>query len=105
MATDEDVAAVRRMAAEPGTETYSNDAISALVDAKGSREAAASAIWSEKASGLATLVNTSESGSSRSLGDLYKNAQSMANFYANQVKEETAAETPDYPFSTAITRG
>ncbi len=69
------------MADEPTTDTYTDDALSALVDTKGSPEAAAAAIWQTKAGQLAKLVNTSESGSSRSNGDLYKNAVAMAKYY------------------------
>lgn len=37
----------------------------------------AATVWGSKAAEFASLVNVSESGSSRSLGDLYKNALAM----------------------------
>lgn len=48
---------------------------------------AAASIWRGKAAQYAELVNVSESGSSRSLGDLHKNALAMANMYDAKLAE------------------
>jgi hypothetical protein len=103
MATPEQVADVRRMADEPTTDPWTDEAISALVDELGTTTAAAARIWQTKAGQYAKLVNTSESGSSRAMGDLYKNALAMAKYYEGQGKPDPAAETT-YPFTAEITR-
>lgn len=102
MASSEDVARLRRMADEPGTSTYTDEALSALIDAEGSLDAAAAVVWREKAAAAATLVNTSESGSSRSMQQVHQNALEMAKFYAGRVT--TVAETTDAPFTVGTTR-
>lgn len=106
MATDEKVASLRRMAGEPTTDTYTNEALSAIWDAAGSADGAAAAVWREKAAALADLVNTSESGSSRSMGDLYKNALEMARFYEKKVADALTPVVPsgDYPMTVDIER-
>lgn len=38
--------------------------------------------WTAKATSYSTLVNVSESGSSRSMGDLYKNALAISDRFA-----------------------
>lgn len=41
--------------------------------------------WGIKAAELANLVNTNESGTSRSMSQLYKNALEMVNFYGGNI--------------------
>lgn len=103
MATDEEIIRdVRRMADEPTAETYSDEAILALYAQEGSAEGAAAAIWETKAGAYAKLVNVSESGSSRSMSDLHKNALTMAKYYGDQAI--VPVETVTSPFTTAIER-
>jgi len=90
MASAEQVASLRRMVAEPTTATYSDEALSALVDDKGSLDAAAAAVWEEKAAAASTLVNVSESGSSRSMQQIHQNALEMAKFYSGRITEVSA---------------
>jgi len=84
MATPDEVAELRyKTGLAPTDDTYGDDAaLSDLIDSEGSVNAAAAQIWQWKAASYSTLVNTSESGSSRSMGDLYKNALGMAAFYS-----------------------
>lgn len=105
MATEEQVASVRRMADEPGTDTYTDSALSALVDSTGSAEAAAARVWQEKAGRFASLVNTSESGSSRSMSQLHTNALNMAAYWTKQATTggEVVVEA-DYPMTVDIER-
>lgn len=105
MATSTQIADVRRMADEPGTETYSDSAISALVDGSASLEAAAASIWQVKAGQYASLVDTSESGSSRKMSQLHSNALKMYEFYNNLANPtvDPVAET-NFPFTVAIER-
>lgn len=51
---------------------------------------AAAHVWRTKAANYAELVNVSESGSSRSLGDLQKNALSMAAQFDAKLAEVVA---------------
>lgn len=46
--------------------------------------------WTIRAGRYHALVNTSESGSSRSMGDLYKNALAMAAMYRGLYDKENA---------------
>lgn len=78
MATPDQIAQFRLLIAEPDDTKYSDETLSALIDSSTSVNAAASSIWTQKAAASATLVNVAESGSSRSLGDLYRNALAMA---------------------------
>lgn len=95
MATVEDIATLRRITNEPGTDTYTDEALSAYLDAAGSVDAAAAVIWEEKAARASNLVNVSESGSSRSLNQIYQNALDQAKFYAGRVTTvETAGAVP-----------
>jgi Cdc6-like AAA superfamily ATPase len=103
MATSEEVAALRRMTDEPTTTNYTDLAFSAILDAATSAEAAAAAVWQEKAGRYASLVNTSESGSSRNMGDLHKNALNMAKHYASLASPGTD-ETINAPFTVDIER-
>jgi hypothetical protein len=65
----------------PNEDPYTDAQLSARLDAASSPEALAAVVWRERAAGYSTLVNVSESGSSRSLGDLYKNALAMAVYF------------------------
>lgn len=91
---DDLVAVVRDLANEPDANGAFSDAklIGILNDNDLDVNLAASEVWSQKASKLADLVDVSESGSSRKLGDLYKQALAMAEHYAGVSKaEETRA--------------
>lgn len=83
MATADEIAAFRLLIAEADEETYTDAQLSALLDASTSPNAAAGQIWTQKAASFSTLVNVSESGSSRSLGDLQKNALAMAKVFGD----------------------
>lgn len=79
MATQDDVDALHRAANIPANDTdYTDSFLSALIDQTGSVAAAAAAVWRYKAAATATMVDTTESGSSRKLSDLHKNALEMA---------------------------
>ncbi len=92
MATAAEISRLRRMIDEPGTDTYSDSDLSAFIDISDNIELAASDLWMEKAASLARLVNVSESGSSRSLSDLHKNALLMSSNFSAAGQTEAAAE-------------
>lgn len=84
MATPDEVAALRLMIDEAeDTLPYTDVLLGSRLDAAGSREGLAAQIWREKAAAAASLVNVSESGSSRSLSDLHDNALAMAQHFAS----------------------
>jgi hypothetical protein len=103
MATTEQVASLRRMVDEATTDTYTDEALSAIIDAELSVDAAAATVWREKAAKASTLVNITESGSSRSMQQIFENAMKMANFYSTSSEEEVVVTT-DVPFTSSITR-
>lgn len=96
MATAEEIAVLRAKINEPDDENgYTDIKLGALLDAvNGDGDEVAGGIWGEKAARFSTLVNVSESGSSRSLGSLYSNAIAMAKFYGDKA---TADEPPVVP--------
>lgn len=92
MATDVQVAQLRRMTAiSEDDETYTGDLLGRMIDDLGSLELAASTIWGEKAAVAAGMVDMTESGSSRSFGDLYAQALAMKKAF------EPVAADPDLP--------
>jgi hypothetical protein len=97
VATAEEIAAFRLLINEADdAEPYSDLGLSNRLDAATSPMALAKEVWLEKAASYASLVNVTESGSSRSMSDLHKNALAMAKGFG--------AEDPTAPGGTA-TRG
>lgn len=82
MATPEDIALVREYINEPDdTNGWGDQRVTTFVDGTANLAYAAADIWAVKAGTAAGLVNVSESGSSRSLGDLLKQAKEMEAMY------------------------
>ena len=82
MATAAEIASFRLLIdVQADEDPYTDAALGTRMDAATSTESLAAAIWREKAAVYAALVNVSESGSSRSLGDLQKNALAMADMF------------------------
>jgi len=100
MATDTQLAQIRRMTAlEIDDETYTDSLLGGMIDDLG-MEAAVKQVWTEKAAAVASLVDITESGSSRSFSRLRDAYLSMASAAA-------AAETPAKTtgsFTVGITR-
>jgi hypothetical protein len=80
MATQEEINEARALV--PDT-NLTDDQIGAIIDGSDCMNQAVGKMWGELAGRLANLVNISEAGSSRSMGDLQKNALSMAKYYAD----------------------
>lgn len=96
MATAEAIATFRLLIDEQEDKLpYTDAVLSARLDSASSPQALAGEIWREKAAAYASLVTVSESGSSRNLSDLHKNALAMA---AEMDKTDPSA-------STTTTRG
>lgn len=95
MATAEEIASFRLLIDEPDDAMPYTDAIlGERLDTATSPEALAAGVWREKAATYSTMVNVAESGSSRNLSDLHKNALAMA--------EHFKANDPAAPGSVAL---
>lgn len=87
--SDEDIALVRSMTNTTPAE-YSDEVIAAYIagtmadDGSFDLDQAASDVWAAKASKYAGLVDITESGSTRKLSSLYKQAMEMAKYYADK---------------------
>lgn len=82
MATPEEVLRLRDYVAEPDdTNGWTDYRLETYIDEATNLYNAAAAIWGVKAGLHAGLVNVAESGSSRSLSDLFKQAESMRKHY------------------------
>ncbi|MGE3487445.1 MAG: hypothetical protein AB7L09_22215 [Nitrospira sp.] len=72
-----------------GTEMLTEDQLKAVIDLNaGDMDASAAQVWEIRAGRYHGLVNISESGSSRSMGDLHQNAIRMAAMYRGKIAAE-----------------
>jgi hypothetical protein len=94
MASNDELAALRR-AADLATNdaTYTDGLLTPLIDSLGVNGAAA-VIWRELAAKYASMVNTTEAGSSRSMSDLYTHAKEMADMYGRLAAEDVIPDDP-----------
>lgn len=91
MATAEEIARLRSFTGDPSEEEFSQFQLNGILDAMaGNINRAASEVWGIKAARFSNFVNVTESGSSRNLGDLYKNAMAMKTHYDGLGVEGTA---------------
>lgn len=103
MASEDDLNALHRAADIPADDaTYPDDLLSALIDNLKSVPAAAAVIWREKAAATSGLVDVSESGSSRKLSDVSKNALEMAKGFDSVVQQTVVVHRRS--FTTQIER-
>jgi hypothetical protein len=80
MATLTDITNLRRIT--NGAEGYTDQQLNEMFDSGMTERQIAYRIWNEIAASSAVLVDVSESGSTRKLGDLHRQALSMAAAYA-----------------------
>lgn len=87
MATAEQITELRRLVDDTGNPPeYTDLELDGRINlAEGDLSTVARGVWIEKAAKYARLVNVSESGSSRSLSDLHRNALAMAERFAAPV--------------------
>jgi hypothetical protein len=103
MATSEEIAALRLLIDEPSSTFYTDQMLASLVDqAESNLNAAASDIWQQKAARFSTLVDITESGSSRKMSNLYSNALAMAKHFADESAEVVAETTMQPRTRTAV---
>lgn len=96
MATPEEISALKRRIGET---TLSDEELGLIFDREGNLDGATGAVWEMKAAEYSELVNVSEAGSSRSLGDLYKNAVAMAKYW----RDSQHSITPIVPVARRTT--
>lgn len=85
MATAAEIAALRRLIAEPDATTYDDAALTLVIDTADSLDAAALLVWEEKAASYVGLVDISEGGSQRKNGDLIKQASAMIEVFQGRI--------------------
>lgn len=103
MATTDEIATVKAMLGSFASQFTDTDIGLAIDAAGGDLNLVAGEYWGQIAASTATMVNISESGSSRSMGDVYKNAIAMSKFYSGKSETETA-ETESRPRTRRIER-
>lgn len=87
-APQDQIDALRRLIDDPDKTEFSDVDLGLILDGlSGDVNKAASESWSIKASRYSRLVDITESGSSRKLGDLYKNALAMKAIYDGKAEE------------------
>lgn len=102
MATTAQLATLKLMI---GDITLTDEQLNSIIDSESTIQGAAAQVWQIAAGQYADLVNISEAGSSRSLGQLHQNALDMAKYYRGL--DSPAEQIPGVdPVSTtrAITR-
>lgn len=88
MASAEEIAALRLLIGQPDdVAPYTDAELSDRIDETGDLDLLAYNIWTEKAASYSDVVDMTESGSSRSLSQLQKNALSMAATFENRIQE------------------
>ena len=101
MATPDQIARMRRLV---GDTTLTDAELGAIIDASENFNIAVAEVWGRLAAQYSTVTNLSEAGSSRSLGDLFKNAQAMASYYRGLGTPIVDPTTTAYSRTRAIVR-
>lgn len=104
MATLEQITLLRSMINQPTNEQpWTDDVLSVVIDSATSLDAAAATVWEGKAASVAHLVDISEGGSSRKMGDLYEQFIKMATLFSNKANPGGVAAARA-PMTREITR-
>lgn len=105
MATIEAVTLVKGLVGVAGAD-LNDEALGLLIDASaGDTNLAAKNVWASYAAKTANYVTISESGSSRSMGDVHKNALAMVKYFDGLLKvEEPVVPSSDRPRTRPIER-
>lgn len=105
MATADELTLVREYISEADDANGWTDArIAVFVDQADNLMLAAADVWAVKAGNVASLVNVSESGSSRSLGDLLRQAKEMEAYYRQRGEAAGSVALADGPVIRRISR-
>ena len=100
------VADLLPVGAKVGSEAWDRVKIDSLLDEGNTVNQLMSRYWHAQAAATATMVDVSESGSSRSLSSIHENAVRMAQFWDEKVRaeEEDAAQAANTRNSVVIHR-
>ena len=101
MATEQQIARLRQLV---GDTTLTDEQLGVIIDGATNFELAVAEVWQTLAAQYSTVTNLSEAGSSRSLGDLFKNAQAMATYYRGLGTPTEIAPTTGFSRTRAIVR-
>lgn len=106
MAAAEDIAEVREMLGPNSVaEGWTDEKIGAALDAGDSPNTIARKYWESRMASTTSLADVSESGSSRSLHQIFANNQSMAAYFRGREAAEDPENQPgNYSFSREIRR-
>lgn len=86
MAVPTSLESLRRLVDEPTTATYTDAELQSRLDlAKGDKNVVALDIWTEKLAATVVLVNVSEGGSTRSMGQAFDHAEKMVEHFTGLV--------------------
>lgn len=98
MATAEEISALRLLIAEPDVNgIYTDVVLSSMINSASSDlNKAAHDVWVQKAAAAAELVDISEGGSQRKMGDIHEQALNMAAHFARQVSGGVDPGAPKY---------
>lgn len=104
MATPEQVVELRAITGYAAVDPYDDPQLSAMIDASSIYRVAAR-LWTEKATEYSSYVHITESGSSRNMGDLHKNALAMAKYFLGLADaEEAPSDVTGHARTRAIVR-
>lgn len=93
MATEAEIAYVRRNAALADNDAfYTDEVLGAMIDASGTDDTVAS-IWETKAASFVTSVDVTEAGASHKFSDVYKNAAAMAAYWRKKLADAADPES------------
>lgn len=103
MATESEILELRGLIQESeNVAPWTDEFLGGLIDRYGIRKSASS-IWKQKAASYVELVSISEGGSSRSNGEVHKNAMAMVKMFDDEDEEE--AKTSGRSQTRRIVRG
>ena len=104
MATEAQIVAVQSVLSfdAEAMEGFDETGIGAKLDEGTTMASIASSFWRAKAAATASLVSVSESGSTRDLGSIHKNALAMMEYWDKQVERERAIEDGETPKRTRV---
>ena len=91
MATDAEIAYVRRNTNELTDATYSDELLAELIDTNGV-EATIATVWEEKSASAASAVDVTEAGASHKFSDIYKAYSAQAAYWRKKVDGDADPE-------------
>lgn len=106
MAEPADIVRLRLLIGEPDDTTpWTDDVLAGIIDGADDLNTAALEVWEAKAASAASMVDTTESGSSRRMSQLHDQALKMVGYYKGLVTPINQPPGLDgYAYTTPIER-